>query len=181
MPTNLWCNIKSVTQLYQVHRILCNLPGLSCSHIFFHFKQLSWRSLDKQQADCVRVIWVEPMETQRSWLRDRFPDNIPDDLDVSWVTMWNSLAASLSHDRSNISCDVCNIHCCTPTFKRLWLSVNHEIKILVTDSCLHSSSTGLKALSSFISSIRLSCSSIRDWTCQFHNFTTDLQFYTVEV
>ena len=29
----------------------------------------------------------------------------------------------------------------------------HEIKILVTDSCLHSSSTGLKALSSFISCI----------------------------
>ena len=70
----------------------------------------------------VRVIWAKPIETQRSWLRDRFPDHILDDSDVAGVTTWNSLAASLSLDLSNISCDVCNIYCCTPTFKRLWQS-----------------------------------------------------------
>ena len=72
------------------------------------------------------------------------------------MTTWNSRPASLSRDRRNISCDVRTIYCCTPTFKRLWPSSELtpiEIKILVTDSCLHSSSTGLKALCSSISSI----------------------------
>ena len=72
----------------------------------------------------VRVIWVEPIETQRSWLRDSFPDHIPDDSDVAGVTTWNSRAASLSRDRRNISCDVCNIYCCTPTFKGCGSPVN---------------------------------------------------------
>ena len=46
-PTNLWWNTKPVTQFFRVHRndrIVCNLPDLSCSHIFFSFKSLSRRS-----------------------------------------------------------------------------------------------------------------------------------------
>ena len=75
---------------------------------------------------------------------------------MAGVTTSNSRPASLSRDRLNISCDQLNIYCCTPTFKRLWPSSEqtpHEIKILVTDSCLHSSSTRLTALSSLISFI----------------------------
>ena len=33
MPTNLRRN--TVTQLFQEHKIVCNLPDFSCSHIFF--------------------------------------------------------------------------------------------------------------------------------------------------
>ena len=44
MPTNLWRN--TVTQLFQEHKIMYNLPNISCSHIFFRFKSLSRRSLN---------------------------------------------------------------------------------------------------------------------------------------
>ena len=84
-------------------------------------------------------------------------DHMPDDSDVAGVTTCYSRPASLSRDRRNSSRDLRNIFCCTPTLKRLWPSSEltpHEIKILVTDSCLHSSSTGLEALSSFTSCIR---------------------------
>ena len=36
MPTN-----QPVTQLFQEHKIVCVLPDLACSHIFFHFKSFS--------------------------------------------------------------------------------------------------------------------------------------------
>ena len=50
MPTNQWWNTKAVTQLFQVHRIVCNLPDLSCSYIFFSFKSFSRQSRnDKHQ------------------------------------------------------------------------------------------------------------------------------------
>ena len=39
MPNNLWRN--TVTQLFQEHKIVCNLPDLGCSDIFFCFKSLS--------------------------------------------------------------------------------------------------------------------------------------------
>ena len=42
MPTNLWRN--TVIKLIQEHKIVCNLPDLSCSHVFFAFKSLSRHS-----------------------------------------------------------------------------------------------------------------------------------------
>ena len=39
MPSNLWRNL--VTQLFQEHEIVCNLPDLKCSQTFFSFKSLS--------------------------------------------------------------------------------------------------------------------------------------------
>ena len=39
MPTNPRRN--TVTQLFQEHKIVCNLPDLSCSHIFFSLKSFS--------------------------------------------------------------------------------------------------------------------------------------------
>ena len=41
MPTNQRRN--TVTQLFQEHKIVCNLPDLSCSHKFFRLKSLSRR------------------------------------------------------------------------------------------------------------------------------------------
>ena len=42
MPTNLRRN--TVTLLFQEHKIVCKLPDLSCSHIFFRLKSLSRRA-----------------------------------------------------------------------------------------------------------------------------------------
>ena len=46
IQTNLRWNTRSVTHLLQVHKIVYNLPDLSCSHIFFRFKLPSRRSLN---------------------------------------------------------------------------------------------------------------------------------------
>ena len=40
--------IQLVTQLYQVHRVISNLPDMSCCHILFHLKSLlmqSWNDI----------------------------------------------------------------------------------------------------------------------------------------
>ena len=93
MPTNLWR--WTVTQLFQEHKISCDLPDLSCPHIFFRFKSLSRRSrndrisaslipmtlkvfsISSQRADGIRhhyllkETWQTAGWLSRSRLRDR--------------------------------------------------------------------------------------------------------------
>ena len=58
------------------------------------------------RANFVRAIWVEPIETQRSWLRessDWFPDHIPEDSDLAGATTCSFGNTSLSRDQHNHS------------------------------------------------------------------------------
>ena len=54
MPTNQRRN--TVTQLFQEHKIVCNLPDLSCSHKFFRLKSLSRRVRNDRLS-----AWLIPM------------------------------------------------------------------------------------------------------------------------
>ena len=62
MPTNLRRN--TVTQLFQEHKIMCNLPDFGCSHIFFSLKSLSTRARDdsisgpQYQHHRSRCLWI---------------------------------------------------------------------------------------------------------------------------
>ena len=114
------------------------------------------RGLTAQKTDpyplfFMRAIWVEPIETQRSWLCDWFPDHILDDLDVKMELQAGP--ASLSRDQTSQSFTTTFPVTYPQPLKGCGRQVTgppHEINILVTNSCLHSSSTGLLALSSFI-------------------------------
>ena len=100
---------QPVTQLFQEHKIMCNLPDSSCSSIFLCFKSLS-RPSQNDRISASQCLWTFSL----------FP----------WL--WHK-----GHHRP---------------LKETWQPAGW-----------------------------LSCSCLWDWTCQFRNFTSDSQFYWVEV